>query len=88
MNVTLKLPDELVRNARHLAVVENTSLSAIVTELLRLKLKASAQSKDTPQSGIDAFSSDPDDAFLDRDFPLEDRKAIPNREFSFAPDDE
>jgi hypothetical protein len=30
MNVTLKLPDETVREARHLAIDEKTSLSALV----------------------------------------------------------
>jgi hypothetical protein len=39
------------------------------------------------RSWIDAFSGDADDDFLDRDFPLEDRKTMPVREFSFEPDE-
>jgi len=34
MNVTLKLPDELCREARHRAVDESKSLSAWVTDLV------------------------------------------------------
>ena len=40
-----------------------------------------------PRSWIDAFSGEADDEFLERDFPQEDRQTIPNREFSFRPDE-
>ena len=41
-----------------------------------------------PRSWIDAFSGDADDEFLERDFPLVDRKSLPIREFAFEPDEE
>ncbi len=41
-----------------------------------------------PRSWIDAFSGDANDEFLARDFPLEDRKTMPIRDFSFEPDEE
>ncbi len=88
MNVTLKLPDELVREARHLALDENTTLSTLVMELLSKKLEGKTNLKIPPSSWIDAFSGASDDEFLDREFPLEDRKALPNREFSFQPGEE
>ena len=88
MNVTLKLPDELVREARHLASDENTSLSALVMELLSKKLEEKTNLKPSPSSWIEAFSGASDDEFLDREFPLEDRNTLPNREFSFQPDKE
>ena len=39
MNVTLKLPDELCKAARHRAVDESKSLSAWIAELLRRELE-------------------------------------------------
>ena len=88
MNVTLKLPDHLVREARHLALDENTSLSSLVGELLINRLKESSRFKIANRSWIDAFSGETEDAFLDRDFPLEDRNAMPIREYSFQRDPE
>ncbi len=88
MNVTLKLPDHLVREARHLALDENTSLSALVVELLTRKLEERTAHRSAPKSWIDAFSGEPDDKFLERDFPMEDRKIIPIRETVFEPDEQ
>ncbi len=83
MNVTLKLPDDLCREARHRAVDESKSLSAWVAALVERALVDPARQRDEPKTWMEAFSGDEDDEFLDRDFPLEDRKTIPNREFSF-----
>ena len=44
MNVTLRIPDELGKRAKHLAVDEGKSLSALMTELLEQKLSSSATS--------------------------------------------
>ncbi len=38
MNVTLKLPDELIKEARHLALDAGKSLSALVADLLAQRL--------------------------------------------------
>ncbi len=38
MNVTLRIPDELGKRAKHLAVDEGKSLSALMAELLEQKL--------------------------------------------------
>lgn len=85
MNVTLKLPDETVREARHLAIDENTSLSALVAQLLdeRIKQRSTRQPKDW----VDALRlPDAPDWFYEKDFPLPDRSEAKHREFSFEPD--
>jgi hypothetical protein len=43
MNITLRIPDELGKQAKHLAVDEGKSLSAVVTELLVERLKTAGQ---------------------------------------------
>ena len=84
MNVTLKLPDELCKAARHLAVDESKSLSAWMTEILRREVEARSSKPEKPKTWMDAFSGDENDPYLDRDFPLEDRKMIKIREFDFV----
>ena len=44
MNVTLRIPEELGKRAKHLAVDEGKSLSALMTELLEQKLSSSSVS--------------------------------------------
>ncbi len=83
MNVTLKLPDELCKAARHLAVDESKSLSAWVTELMAREIAKSGAGTLKPRTWMDAFSGDEDDPYLDRDFPLEDRRTGKVTEFSF-----
>ncbi len=41
MNVTLRIPDELGKRAKHFAVDEGKSLSAVVSELLEKQLQIS-----------------------------------------------
>jgi len=82
MNVTLKLPDELCKAARHLAVDESKSLSAWMTDLMAREIAKSGAGKRKPKTWMDAFSGDKNDPYLDRDFPLEDRKAGKVTEFN------
>lgn len=57
MNVTLKLSDDVVREARHEAIDENTSLSALVEQLLREDPKEEKPSaKSSESGGITAFA--------------------------------
>jgi hypothetical protein len=80
MNVTLKLPDDLCREAKHRAIDESKSLSAWVAGLLERELAAGKQPSPKPRTLIEIFGSD---EFTDRDFPLENRRAGKVREFSF-----
>lgn len=86
MNVTLKLPDEIVREARHLAIDENRSLSTLVADLLgeRIKQRA-ARPKQTLAEALTL--PDAPDWFYEKDFPLPDRKETKHREFRFEPDE-
>lgn len=87
MNVTLKLPDETVREARHLAIDENTSLSALVCELLEERIKQ--RSVTEPKTWMEALRlPDAPDWFYEKDFPLPDRKETKHREFAFEPDED
>lgn len=83
MNLTLKIPDELGKAARHLAVDESKSLSAWTADLMRREVEARKASPEKPKRWMDAFSGDENDPYLGRDFPLEDRKAMKIREFNF-----
>ena len=83
MNVTLKLPDDLCKAARHRAVDAEKSLSAYMVELLERDLEKSEGKAVRPKTWMDAFSGDEDDPYLEMDFPLEDRKAMKIREFDF-----
>lgn len=85
MNVTLKLPDEMVREARHLAIDENTSLSALVAGLLEERIKQRASQ---PRKTLAEAMRLPDapDWFYEKEFPLPDRSETKHREFSFEPD--
>lgn len=89
MNVTLKLPDELIREARHIAVDENTSLSAMVAELLTLMVAEKTKPVERPQTLAEAMMvPGMSDWFYEREFPLEDRKKLKAREFTFDPDED
>ena len=69
MNVTLKLPDELCRRARHRAVDESKSLSAWIASVVARELGDSLAS--TPPTLLTALG---DESLADRDFPLPDRR--------------
>ena len=84
MNVTLKIPDELCKEARHLAVDESKSLSAWVAELLAREVKARRSGGSEQKTWIEAMSVDgAPDWFYEREFPLENRKVGKVREFNF-----
>jgi hypothetical protein len=75
MNVTLKLPDDLCRQARHRAVDASQSLSQWMADLVQRELTTAPPSAPRkPLTWMDAFSGDPGDPFLDRDLPVADRK--------------
>jgi|GEM_PF-1264558 len=84
MNVTLKLPDELVREARHLAIDENTSLSMLVSELLdeRIKKKKSLPPK-APNLADSLLLPEEPEWFGQKGFPLPTRDDVPLRATPF-----
>lgn len=84
MNVTLKLPDDLCRQAKHRAIDESKSLSAWVAALLERELAAGREPSPNPRTLIEALSlKDAPSWFYKREFPLEGRRAGKVREFSF-----
>ena len=78
MNVTLKLPDHLCREARHRAVDESKSLSSWMAELLERELQATV-----PKTNKSLLEMLGDPATADRDFKLPDRKADIPRKVEF-----
>lgn len=89
MNVTLKLPDELVREARHRAVNQSQSLSAWMASLVRRELAAPADETERPMTLAEAMRvPGMPDSFYEKEFPLPDRKDTKHREFTFEPDEE
>jgi hypothetical protein len=81
MNVTLNLPDHLCQKARHRAVDERKSLSAWLAGLVERELGASAA---TPKSLVEIFGQeDIPKEDLGKNFPLEDRRTVSIRDFSF-----
>jgi hypothetical protein len=84
MNVTLKLPDELVREARHRAVNQSKSLSAWMAGLVRRELANPSSEARSAQSLIQALRlPDAPDWFYEKEFPLYDRKETKHRDFAF-----
>ena len=90
MNVTLKLPDEVVREARIRAVHDSKSLSAWMADLVRRELAAEpVVESEEPRTWIEALTvPGMPDSFHEKDFPLPDRKATKHREFFFEPDED
>jgi hypothetical protein len=80
MNVTVKIPDDLCRKARHCAVDENKSLSAWLADLVKEKLEST--SRPAQKSWSDAFSDYPE-SFYEQDLPLENRSEGTVRETDF-----
>lgn len=79
MNVTLKLPDDLIKEAKHRAIDEDTSLSAWVANLVRRELASSSSSSCMETLCV---LEDPDPRYGDRDLPLPERKE-PTRKIEF-----
>jgi hypothetical protein len=78
MNVTLKLPDELCKAARHRAVDESKSLSAWMVDLVRRELEPKPKGR---KKTLAELLADP--ATSDRDFELPERKRETEREIDF-----
>jgi hypothetical protein len=78
MNVTLKLPDKLCREARHRAEDASKSLSAWMAELVTRELMVTA-----PKRNKTLLEMLGDPATADRDFELPDRKADIPRKIEF-----
>ena len=89
MNVTLKLPDELVDEARHLAIDEKTSLSALVRELLDAHIRSrNAKPAKAPDLAEALLLPEEPEWFAKTGFPLMNRDVVPLRAtpFGFEPD--
>ena len=77
MNVTLKLPDDLCREARHRAVDESKSLSAWIADLVAAKVRQPAP---VPSTLLHALG---DESLADGDFELPERRLQPRRPVKF-----
>jgi len=91
MNVTLKLPDETCRKAKHFAVDENKSLSRWVAGLVDAEIakREGETSLEQPMTLAEAMRvPGMPDSFYEKDFPLPDRKKTKHRQFTFEPDDD
>ncbi len=87
MNVTLKLPDELVREARHRAVNQSKSLSAWMADLVSRELDSPSNESGASMSLAEAMRVPGMPAsFYEKDFALPDRKTTKHREFTLDPD--
>jgi len=77
MNVTLKLPDEIISEARHRAVARSQSLSQWVAELLQAEIARHHPDRQTLSQRLG------DPATADRDFELPDRQGETERPIPF-----
>lgn len=76
MNVTLKLPDDLCREARHRAVDESKSLSTWVADLVAAKLRPVSNT----QTLLQALG---DESLADGEIDLPERRAASRRPLEF-----
>lgn len=84
MNVTLKLSDEVVREARHQAIDENTSLSALVEALLRERIeKKRSRPQKAPNLAESLLLPEEPEWFAKTGFPLPNRDVVPLRATPF-----
>jgi len=86
MNVTVKLADDLCRQARHRAVDESKSLSAWLANLVERELSDTERGPRQPRTFIDALESKQPDWFYEKDLLLEDRQDGKVREPTFEGD--
>lgn len=88
MNVTVKLPDDLVRAARHRAVNQSQSLSAWMVDLVSRELCEPMKEAEAAMTIAEAMRVPGMPAsFYEKEFPLPDRKQTKHREFTFEPDE-
>lgn len=78
MNVTLKLPDDLCRDARHRAVDESKSLSAWIADLVARELE-----NPSPVGPVSLLEALGDETLADVDLMIPDRRSHPVREPEF-----
>ncbi len=84
MNVTLELAEETCRKARHFAVDENTSLSGWVASLIDAEVARRERGARGLKTLAEALTlPDAPDWLYEKEFPLEERKAVAERNFSF-----
>jgi hypothetical protein len=76
MNVTLKLPDDLCREARHRAVDESKSLSTWIADLVAAKLRPASNA----QTLLQALG---DESVADGEIDLPDRRTASHRPLEF-----
>lgn len=91
MNVTLKLPDDIVRKARIRAVHDSKSLSAWMADLVLREMSSESgiTEPEAPKSLFEAMQvPGMPDWFYEKELPLPDRKAEKEREFHFEPDEQ
>lgn len=77
MNVTLKLPDDLLNEAKHRAIARSQSLSQWLADLLRQEIARNHPDRRTLSQRLG------DPATADRDFELPERKAEQERTLPF-----
>jgi hypothetical protein len=78
MNVTLKLPDDLLNEAKHRAIARSQSLSQWLADLLRQEISRSHPDRRTLSQRLG------DPATANRDFELPDRKNDEERPLPFS----
>jgi hypothetical protein len=89
MNVTLKLPDHVVREARIRAVHDSKSLSAWMADLVSRELEMPSNEAEASLTLAEAMRvPGMPESFYEKDFPLPDRKTTKHREFTFEPDED
>ena len=76
MNVTLKLPDDLCREARHRAVDESKSLSTWIADLVSAKLRPVSNT----QTLLQALG---DESLADGEIDLPERRTSSHRPLEF-----
>jgi len=78
MNVTVKLEDDLIKQARHRSIDEGKSLSAWMADLVQKELKLTKTEKKSLLERLEDHAL-PDEV-ADKDFPLEGRTTESERE--------
>ncbi len=81
MNVTVKLTDDLVKQARHQCIDEGKSLSAWMADLVEKELNLTVTEKKSLIERLDEHALP--DEFATREFPIEDRHNQGERETLF-----
>ena len=81
MNVTVRLADELVKQARHQCIDEGKSLSAWMADLVKKELNLTGAEKKSLLERLEEHALP--DEYAEKEFPLEDRKQQSERAVLF-----